>query len=645
VGKGSADETILFINNWGRTYGIRNSMYTATGACDKVDATIAGLKDKLIAGVSGIDSGEIQNGAYVTQYICSVNSIAYKPGEVSRQGMTSLYDTIITGKLLASLFTTRLRDAGRVREALTLDNEAQSCTAFFLDNMMRTTQAACYSPAALRTRDQRLMDRLSQAVDVLGQSMAMNIIPGGDLVTLSAQYFQVTATSGRKVDTTEQGVLGNRTNDIIGFVSQADTTAQPHFSYRMDIAPTCIGLSGWACAKDVTTSDVLRVSSYFFTRATFVEGGTDYINPLPRAAYSDPRVFGGLAGVTATYVNRTGFDVQLARISSNGVILDLVRDIQSGIRTHTLWVERFLYASRLPLSAQTLDFLDYALPVGFDDAEYQRGVRYWPLGTDLVGDVPEFALISRNWTRQGIVVQDSAQVRVSAADLYYARVIAPYVEERVFLPPPPFEFLPPPPSPPMSPPPPPIEVQFVRGDLDPALVVAPIVAGMALCAYLMHVYTKRRRDMQNIHIDLDDEIEYDPADDDEIERTGTGSEYESMSEFGESDDDDDDDESDESDGSEDDDRSPQGQIDVVDRSVYAAQAASSQQLPEPERPSQRGGLFGRLFRGGASRKQRYEIESTNPPMGSRGGRAGPSNEAPMLEDDGGGVEDDRGQRL
>jgi hypothetical protein len=30
----------------------------------------------------------------------------------------------------------------------------------------------------------------------------------------------------------------------------------------------------------------------------------------------------------------------------------------------------------------------------------------------------------------------------------------------------------------------------VRGDLDPALVVAPIVAGMALCAYLMHVYTK-----------------------------------------------------------------------------------------------------------------------------------------------------------
>ena len=30
----------------------------------------------------------------------------------------------------------------------------------------------------------------------------------------------------------------------------------------------------------------------------------------------------------------------------------------------------------------------------------------------------------------------------------------------------------------------------MRGDLDPALVVAPIVAGMALCAYLMHVYTK-----------------------------------------------------------------------------------------------------------------------------------------------------------
>ena len=46
---------------------------------------------------------------------------------------------------------------------------AQDCMAKFLDNMLRMTQAACYAPTT--TRDQILMDRLSQSVDVLGQAM------------------------------------------------------------------------------------------------------------------------------------------------------------------------------------------------------------------------------------------------------------------------------------------------------------------------------------------------------------------------------------------------------------------------------------------------------------------------------------------
>ena len=72
--------------------------------------------------------------------------------------------------------------------------------------------------------------------------------------------------------------------------------------------------------------------------------------------------------------------------------------------------------------------------------------------TLLVGDVPEFALIPRNWTREGVVVNDPTKLVGSAANLYYARVIAPYVEDRVYQPTPPFEFPAPPPSPPLSPP-------------------------------------------------------------------------------------------------------------------------------------------------------------------------------------------------
>jgi hypothetical protein len=645
AGKGSADDTLLFSDLWGRTYGVRGGTYTATRACDVADVTIRALKDKIVANVTTIDSGEVHNDAYVDQYICSINSIAYKPGEMSMTAMKQLYDTIVTGKLLVSLFSSRLKDAGKVRESISMAGVAADCTAKFLDNMMRMTQAACYNGA--RDRDQRFMDRLAQSVDALGQAMAMAIIPGGNALTVSSQYFQVTATSSRKVDPGAQGALALRTNDVIGAVAQSLASEPPLFSYSVDLAPTCVGLQGWACAKDVTNTDVLRVSSYFFTRATYVEGGTDYINPLPRTAYTDPYVFGGLAGITATYINATGFDAQLAKISSTSVVADLVKDIQAGIRAHQLWMERFLYASRLPLSAQSLDFINFALPTGFDDvAKYQSGVRYWPLGTDLVGDVAEFALIPRNWTKEGIVDKGSnvlsARLTASAANLYYARVIAPYVEDRVYLPPPPFEFVPPPPSPPLNPPPPPMEVQYVRGDLDPALVVAPIVAGMALCAYLMHVYTKRRRDMQNIHIDLDDEIEYDPADDD-VE----SDEYESES------DEDDSDSEDDGDGDEYNDGAPQ-QVDVVDRSGYEPRDApraggsgsggNNQRLPEPEPPKQRG-LFGGVFRGGSSRKQRYEVESTNPPLASSGGGAGPSSlDTPMLDDDG-GREDDHGQRL
>ena len=81
-----------------------------------------------------------------------------------------------------------------------------------------------------------------------------------------------------------------------------------------------------------------------------MEGGTDYINPLPRAAYTDPKVFGGLAGLTATYINASGFSDQLASASSITLVNDLISDLQSGIRAHELLLERFLYASRRGLT-------------------------------------------------------------------------------------------------------------------------------------------------------------------------------------------------------------------------------------------------------------------------------------------------------
>jgi hypothetical protein len=214
------------------------------------------------------------------------------------------------------------------------------------------------------------MDRLSQSVDVLGQAMAMQIIPGGPAVTQNSQYFQITATSSTmREDGASTWALGaERTSDVTGFVPLADNAAAALFAYNADLSTECIGLKGWACKDDVNPDDVLRISSYVFTRATYIEGGVDYINPLPYAAYTDPHVFGGLAGLTATYINASGFDLQIAAMSSISVADDLILDVQAGIRRQQQHVERFLYASRLPLAAPLLDFMDYALPAGFEVA-------------------------------------------------------------------------------------------------------------------------------------------------------------------------------------------------------------------------------------------------------------------------------------
>ena len=72
------------------------------------------------------------------------------------------------------------------------------------------------------------------------------------------------------------------------------------------------------------------------------------------------------------------FDEQIAAMSNSSVADDLILDLQSGIRTHSgirkqsdppsasSPINRFLYASRLPLDAPLLDFMDYALPSGFE---------------------------------------------------------------------------------------------------------------------------------------------------------------------------------------------------------------------------------------------------------------------------------------
>jgi len=103
--------------------------------------------------------------------------------------------------------------------------------------------------------------------------MAMNIIAGGPAVTQNSQYFTITATSSTmREDGGSTWALGaQRTSDIDGFVPQADNAAAALFAYTANLAEKCIGERGWACKDDVNPTDVLRISSYVFTRATYIE--------------------------------------------------------------------------------------------------------------------------------------------------------------------------------------------------------------------------------------------------------------------------------------------------------------------------------------------------------------------------------------
>ena len=112
--------------------------------------------------------------------------------------------------------------------------------------------------------------------------MAMNIIAGGPAVTQNSQYFTITATSSTmREDGGSTWALGaQRTSDIDGFVPQADNAAAALFAYTANLAKKLPrdDEPGWASKDDVNPTDVLRISSYVFTRATYIEAGA-YTRP------------------------------------------------------------------------------------------------------------------------------------------------------------------------------------------------------------------------------------------------------------------------------------------------------------------------------------------------------------------------------
>ena len=79
-----------------------------------------------------------------------------------------------------------------------------------------------------------------------------------------------------------------------------------------------------------------------------------------------------------------------------------------------------------------------------------------------------------------------------------------YVEERPPSPPPPppIIFSPPPVPEIFGAPLPPPAVE--ESELDMGIISGPVVAGIALCSYVIYVFARRRRLLQEMHLDYDD---------------------------------------------------------------------------------------------------------------------------------------------
>jgi hypothetical protein len=131
----------------------------------------------------------------------------------------------------------------------------------------------------------------------------------------------------------------------------------------------------------------------------------------------------------------------------------------------------------------------YQLPVQFSEQEFVAGLRH-------------FSPTQQQWTTDGMSPLAPASARSTL--ILPGQPYMQYVEDRPPSPPPSPPLLsPPPPIPEIFQMPPPILPPPIQ-QLDMGLISAPVVSGIAICSLVIYVFARRRRLLQEIHLDYDD---------------------------------------------------------------------------------------------------------------------------------------------
>jgi hypothetical protein len=358
------------------------------------------------------------------------------------------------------------------------------------------------------------------------------LVPGEDPESVEAFYFTVTGFAGQRRSATQ--ILRNeRSTDLMLTVPQitSDVTdiSGPLLSMNIDIdddGPCFSELAGFTCGKDVTSKDIIRVSSTVFTKTTYSLSAMDTINPFSAKVLIDggEEQYGYTAIVVPQFVKAGNghFAEQIKAFNSQlgeNALTAMIASTPTAMLDYKIATDNFAYAARIPANASYFDFTMHKTwdqifdGQSKDQEDYQTEIRQWPLGDDGFGDfVTVWSDLPRKWSPDNFNVTDSTSIRGFSTSLYSALTFGPYYVEKVYFPPPPTIYSPPPPAPPLSPPMP-VYVEYVEGDLDRSVVIVPSLAVLTVFAWMLWMFFKRRRNLQMMHIDFIDE-DYDGALDD-----------------------------------------------------------------------------------------------------------------------------------
>lgn len=546
IGAKDTAGALSFIEAWGRTWGkppsseLDKNQYSPAMSCNRVDSGILALKNRMIREFEEIDKSSSVDNGYIEKYICSMNSILWKPGEIGNNELDILFASVATSKIKAAVFKHRLYVDGSVTTDLQLTDAAKVCAAEFLSNMILHQYVGCHNNPIFRDQD-KLNDVIS-ATSWLGQAIADTLEAGANPESVEAAYFTVTGFAGKR--RSQSQILRNeRSTDLMLSVPQVTRSSEvsggsgPLLSMNIDIdedGPCFSHLAGFTCGHNVTEYDTIRVSSTVFTKTTYAFAGERALNPFAPKILIDggEKLYGYAALVMPQYIKsgEGGFAEQIKSFKSTSVpvqgsinlgedaLAAMIASTPAAMLDYAIATDNFAYATKIPTNAS---YFDFTMHKSWDDLvgstkpadRFESSIRQWPLGDDGFGDfVPEWKNLVRTWSGDNFNVTDAESIRGFSSSLYSALVFGPFVVDKVFFPPPPPVYIAPPPAPPLSPPMP-VYVEYVEGDLDNSVVIIPSIAVLTVFVWILWMFLKRRRNLQMMHIDFIDE-DYDGALDD-----------------------------------------------------------------------------------------------------------------------------------